>query len=85
MIGAIADLVALGDESQKLRAEEALKRLDDDPDTRRFAGRWADLRPSSRSSSSASGKYRIYYSRSEPRLPRARDRGKATQNQTSSI
>ena len=80
---AIADLVALGDESQKLRAEEALKRLDDDPDTAAVRRKVGGLPPHlSIFELGFAGKYRIYYSRSERGGYRVHAiGGKATQNQ----
>jgi len=63
---AVADLVALGDESQKLRAEEALKRLDDDPDTAAIRRKVGGLPPHlSIFELGFAGKGRIYYMRSE--------------------
>ncbi len=63
---AIADLVALGDESQKLRAEEVLKRLDDDPDTAAVRRKVGGLPPHlSIFELGFAGKGRIYYMRSE--------------------
>ena len=63
---AIADLVALGDESQKLRAEEVLKRLDDDPDTAAIRRKVGGLPPHlSIFELGFAGKGRIYYMRSE--------------------
>src|SRR5262249_40505716 len=80
---AIADLVALGDESQKLRAEEALKRLDDDPDTAAVRRKVGGLPPHlSIFELGFAGKFRIYYSRSERGGHRVHAiGGKATQNQ----
>lgn len=80
---AIADLVALGDESQKLRAEEALKRLDDDPDTAAIRRKVGGLPPHlSIFELGFAGKYRIYYMRSERGGYRVLAiGGKATQNQ----
>jgi hypothetical protein len=63
---AIADLVALGDESQKLRAEEVLKRLDDDPDTAAIRRKVGGLPPHlAIFELGFAGKGRIYYMRSE--------------------
>jgi hypothetical protein len=63
---AISDLVALGDESQKLRAEEVLKRLDDDPETAAIRRKVGGLPPHlSIFELGFAGKGRIYYSRSE--------------------
>jgi hypothetical protein len=63
---AIDDLVALGDESLKLRAEEALKRLADEPDTaairRKVGGLPAQL---SIFELGFAGKGRIYYCRND--------------------
>jgi predicted nucleic acid-binding Zn-ribbon protein len=80
---AISDLVALGDESQKLRAEEALKRLDDDPDTAAVRRKVGGLPPHlSIFELGFAGKYRIYYTRSERGGYRVLAiGGKATQNQ----
>ncbi len=80
---AIADLVALGDESQKLRAEEALKRLDDDPDTAAIRRKVGGLPPHlSIFELGFAGKYRIYYMRSQRGGYRVLAiGGKATQNQ----
>jgi hypothetical protein len=63
---AISDLAALGDESQKLRAEEVLKRLDDDPDTAAIRRKVGGLPPHlSIFELGFAGKGRIYYMRSE--------------------
>jgi hypothetical protein len=63
---AISDLVALGDESLKLRAEEVLKRLDDDPDTAAIRRKVGGLPPQlSIFELGFAGKGRIYYMRSE--------------------
>jgi len=63
---AVADLVALGDESQKLRAEEVLKRLDDDSDTAAVRRKVGGLPPHlSVFELGFAGKGRIYYARSE--------------------
>jgi hypothetical protein len=63
---AIADLVALGDESQKLRAEEAMKRLDDDSATAAVRRKVGGLPPHlSIFELGFAGKGRIYYQRSE--------------------
>jgi hypothetical protein len=80
---AVADLMALGDESQKLRAEEALKRLDDDPDTAAVRRKVGGLPPHlSIFELGFAGKYRIYYMRSERGGYRVLAiGGKATQNQ----
>ena len=63
---AVSDLVALGDESQKLRAEEAMKRLDDDPDTAAVRRKVGGLPPHlSIFELGFAGKGRIYYQRNE--------------------
>jgi hypothetical protein len=63
---AITDLVALGDESLKLRAEEVLKRLDDDPDTAAIRRKVGGLPPHlAIFELGFAGKGRIYYMRSE--------------------
>jgi len=63
---AVADLVALGDESLKLRAEELLKRLDDDRDTAAVRRKVGGLPPHlSIFELGFAGKGRIYYSRRE--------------------
>jgi hypothetical protein len=63
---ALTDLVALGDESQKLRAEEVLKRLDDDSDTAAIRRKVGGLPPHlSIFELGFAGKGRIYYMRSE--------------------
>ena len=63
---AVSDLVALGDESLKLRAEEVLKRLDDDPDTAAIRRKVGGLPPHlSIFELGFAGKGRIYYMRSE--------------------
>ena len=63
---AVVDLVALGDESQKLRAEEVLKRLDDDPDSAAVRRKVGGLPPQlSIFELGFAGKGRIYYQRSE--------------------
>jgi hypothetical protein len=63
---AVSDVVALGDESQKLRAEEALKRLDDDPDTAAVRRKVGGLPPHlSIFELGFAGKGRIYYSRND--------------------
>jgi hypothetical protein len=63
---AVSDVVALGDESQKLRAEEALKRLDDDPDTAAVRRKVGGLPPHlSIFELGFAGKGRIYYQRSD--------------------
>jgi len=81
---AISDLVALGDESLRLRAEEGLKRLDDDPDTAAVRRKVGGLPPQlSIFELGFAGKGRIYYS---PRNERGGFRivaigGKASQKQ----
>jgi predicted nuclease with TOPRIM domain len=62
----IEDIVALGDESHRLRAEEALKRLADEPDTAAIRRKVGGL-PSHLSifELGFAGKCRIYYTRSE--------------------
>ncbi len=63
---AVADLVALGDESQKLRAEEAMKRLDDDPESAAVRRKVGGLPPNlSIFELGFAGKGRIYYQRNE--------------------
>jgi hypothetical protein len=63
---AIADLVALGDESLKLRAEEVLKRLDEDPDTAAIRRKVGGLPPQlAIFELGFAGKGRIYCMRSE--------------------
>jgi hypothetical protein len=63
---ALADLVALGDESQKLRAEEVLKRLDDESDSAAVRRKVGGLPPQlSIFELGFAGKGRIYYMRSE--------------------
>ena len=80
---AIADLVALGDESLKLRAEEALKRLADDPDTAAVRRKVGGLPPQlSIYEIGFAGKGRIYYSRTDAGRHRVLALGgKATQKQ----
>jgi len=63
---AVSDLVALRDESMKLRAEEGLKRLDEDPDTAAVRRKVGGLPPHlSIFELGFAGKGRIYYTRSE--------------------
>lgn len=63
---AVADLVALRDESMKLRAEEGLKRLDEDPDTAAIRRKVGGLPPHlSIFELGFAGKGRIYYTRGE--------------------
>ena len=63
---AVSDLAALGDESQRLRAEEGLKRLDDDPETAAIRRKVGGLPPQlSIFELGFAGKGRIYYARSE--------------------
>ncbi len=61
---AISDLVALGDENLRLRAEEALKRLCDDPDSASIRRKVGGLPPQlSIFELGFAGKGRIYYCR----------------------
>lgn len=63
---AVSDLVALRDESMKLRAEEGLKRLDEDPDTAAVRRKVGGLPPHlSIFELGFAGKGRIYYTRGE--------------------
>jgi len=63
---AVSDLVGLGDESQKLRAEEALKRLDDDSDSAAVRRKVGGLPPHlSIFELGFAGKGRIYYQRND--------------------
>ena len=63
---AISDLVALRDEAMKLRAEEALKRLSEDPDTAAIRRKVGGLPPQlSIFELGFAGKGRIYYSRKD--------------------
>ncbi|MDJ0853167.1 MAG: hypothetical protein QNK04_32770 [Myxococcota bacterium] len=65
---ALDDMVALGNESLRLRAEEALKRLDDDPDTasvrRKVGGLPSHLHVFELG---FAGKFRVYYTKGEQR------------------
>ena len=61
---ALSDLVALRDESMKLRAEEVIKRLDDDPDTASIRRKVGGLPPQlTIYEVGFAGKGRIYYTR----------------------
>jgi predicted nuclease with TOPRIM domain len=63
---AIADLAGLGDESLKLRAEEGIKRLADDPETAAVRRKVGGLPPQlAIYELGFAGKGRIYYSRSD--------------------
>ena len=63
---AISDIVALGDEMLKLRAEEGLKRLADDPDTAAVRRKVGGLPPQlSIFELGFAGKGRIYYMRAD--------------------
>jgi hypothetical protein len=63
---AIADIAALGDETLKLRAEEGLKRLADDPDTAAVRRKVGGLPPHlSIFELGFAGKGRIYYTRTD--------------------
>jgi hypothetical protein len=63
---AVSDLAALGDESLKLRAEEALKKLADDPEAAAVRRKVGGLPPQlSIYEMGFAGKGRIYYLRSE--------------------
>jgi predicted nucleic acid-binding Zn-ribbon protein len=63
---AIADIGALGDETLKLRAEEGLKRLADDPDTAAVRRKVGGLPPHlSIFELGFAGKGRIYYTRTD--------------------
>lgn len=63
---AISDLAGLGDESLKLRAEEGIKRLVEDPDTAAVRRKVGGLPPQlSIYELGFAGKGRIYYSRSD--------------------
>jgi uncharacterized protein YjiS (DUF1127 family) len=65
---AISDLVALRDDTMKLRAEEALKRLSDDPDTAAVRRKVGGLPPHlSIFELGFAGKGRIYYTRGKSR------------------
>ena len=61
---ALSDMLALRDESMKLRAEEVIKRLDDDPDTAAVRRKVGGLPPQlSIYELGFAGKGRIYYTR----------------------
>jgi hypothetical protein len=63
---AIADIAALGDETLKLRAEEGIKRLADDPDTAAVRRKVGGLPPHlSIFELGFAGKGRIYYTRTD--------------------
>jgi len=63
---AVSDLVALRDEAMKLRAEEIIKRLDDDPETAAIRRKVGGLPPQlSIFELGFAGKGRIYYTRAE--------------------
>lgn len=63
---AISDLAALGDESLRLRAEEAIKRLAEDPDTAAVRRKVGGLPPQlSIYELGFAGKGRVYYARSD--------------------
>ena len=63
---AIGDLTALGDESLKLRAEEAIKRLSDDPDTAAVRRKVGGLPPNlAIYELGFAGKGRVYYERGD--------------------
>ncbi|MEM7411868.1 MAG: hypothetical protein AAF430_16680 [Myxococcota bacterium] len=80
---AVSDLTSLGDESLKLRAEELLKRLDDDPESAAVRRKVGGLPPQlSIFELGFAGKGRIYYTRREPSGFRVLlVGGKATQKQ----
>lgn len=80
---ALQDMAALGDESLRLRAEESLKRLDDDPDQAAVRRKVGGL-PSRLTifELGFAGKGRIYYSRGQQRAFRVLAiGGKASQKQ----
>lgn len=80
---AIEDILALGDETQRLRAEENLKRLDDDPETAGTRRKVGGL-PSGLSifELGFAGKGRIYYAKGRQRAFRILAvGGKASQKQ----
>jgi predicted nucleic acid-binding Zn-ribbon protein len=63
---AISDLIGLRDEAMRLRAEESIKRLDDDPDTAAIRRKVGGLPPQlSIFELGFAGKGRIYYTRGE--------------------
>ena len=80
---AIADLAGLGDESLKLRAEESLKRLSDDPESAAVRRKVGGLPPQlAIYELGFAGKGRVYYSRSDAgRYRILLVGGKATQKQ----
>lgn len=80
---AIDDLAALGDESLRLRAEECLKRLADDPDTAAVRRKVGGLPPQlTIYELGFAGKGRVYYARNETgRYRILLVGGKATQKQ----
>ena len=80
---AVSDLADLGDESLKLRAEEGLKRLADDPDTAAVRRKVGGLPPHlAIYELGFAGKGRIYYTRTEAgRYRILAVGGKATQKQ----
>ena len=80
---AISDLVALRDETMKLRAEEAMKRLSEDSDTATVRRKVGGLPPHlSIFELGYAGKGRIYYTRREKGGYQVRAIGaKNTQNQ----
>jgi hypothetical protein len=80
---ALQDMLALGDESLRLRAEESLKRLDDDPDQAAVRRKVGGL-PSHLTifELGFAGKGRIYYTRGNQRAFRVlKVGGKASQKQ----
>jgi len=80
---AIQDMLALGDETQRLRAEESLKRLDDDPESAGVRRKVGGL-PAGQSifELGFAGKGRIYYARGRQRPFRVLAvGGKASQKQ----
>jgi hypothetical protein len=80
---AIADLAALGDESLKLRAEESLKRLSDDPESAAVRRKVGGLPPQlAIYELGFAGKGRVYYARKDAgRYRILLIGGKATQKQ----
>jgi hypothetical protein len=65
---ALDDIASLGDETLRLRAEESLKRLDDDPDTAAIRRKVGGLPPQlSIFELGFAGKGRIYYTRGRQR------------------
>ncbi len=79
---AISDIVALRDETMKLRAEEGLKRLSDDPETAAIRRKVGGLPPQlSIFELGFAGKGRLYYTRGKQRAFRILAVGaKNTQN-----